>query len=91
MAVGGLSPNKIVVMGVSMFSTLIRVIWHNFWLCHRSLEECHMTYVVTSCGYKIVAVEGLLPDKIVVMGVSMFSTLIRVIWYNFWLCHRSLE
>ena len=82
-AVGGLSPDKTAVTGISMLSTPIRVIWHNFQPCHRSLEEYHVTYVVTSYGYKIVSVGGLFPDKIAVTGVSMFSTLMRVIWHNF--------
>ena len=82
-AVGGLSPDKIAVMGVSMFCTLIRVIRHNFWPCHRSLEKNHVTNVVTSYEHKIVAVGELSPDKIAVIGVSMFNTLIHVIRHNF--------
>ena len=42
-------------------------------------DALYNSAVVTSYGYKIVAVGGLSPDKIAVMGVSMFSTLIRVI------------
>ena len=42
-----------------------------------SFTERKSNDVVTLYGYKIVAVGGLSPDKIAVMGVSMFSTLIR--------------
>ena len=38
-----ITPNKTAVIGILTFSTLIRVIWHNFQPCHRSLEEYHVT------------------------------------------------